>query len=285
MVNILKSGFFTTVQDAGRFGYRDRGVPVSGVMDAFSAFQVNTLLENGRMEAVLEITMTGPTLEFQEDTYIAFGGADMLATINNEEVQAYKVYKINRGDVLAFGKLQKGFRVYLGIKDGFKTDLVLGSRSYYRPLTETDSIKTGSILPYSPCRNFEPKISKMKLDTVLDNMALEVYRGPEFDQLTDRQLGQLFSSKFPIAKENNRMAYQLNDGIGGMAGNNGSMLTSATLPGTVQLTPSGKLIVLMKDGQTTGGYPRILQLSDHAISILAQKRSGDPILFTLKQGE
>jgi allophanate hydrolase subunit 2 len=58
-------------------------------------------------------------------------------------------------------------------------------------------------------------------------------------------------------------------------------LTSATLPGTVQLTPSGKLIVLMKDGQTTGGYPRILQLSDKSISILAQKKFGDNASFKL----
>jgi len=119
----------------------------------------------------------------------------------------------------------------------------------------------------------------MKLDSVLDDRELEVFRGPEFDQLTDRQLGKLFSNKFSIAKENNRMAYQLNEVI---EGSTGSMLTSATLPGTVQLTPSGKLIVLMKDGQTTGGYPRILQLTDHSISILAQKRSGDPIHFVLK---
>lgn len=279
MVNILKSGFFTTVQDTGRYGYRDKGVPVSGVMDAFSAFQVNALLENEKNAAVLEITMTGPTLEFQEDTYIALGGADMTANINNKEIQGYKVYKIVAGDVLTFGKLQKGFRTYLGIKDGFMTAPVLGSRSFYRPITESDSLKAGFSLPYRACKEFEPKISKMKLDTVLDNSTLEVYRGPEFGQLTDRQLGKLFSNKFSIAKENNRMAYQLNEGV---EGSTGSMLTSATLPGTVQLTPSGKLIVLMRDGQTTGGYPRILQLSDRSISILAQKRSGDTIHFVLK---
>lgn len=279
MVNILKSGFFTTIQDAGRYGYRDRGVPVSGVMDAFSAFQVNTLLENKNNAAVLEITMTGPTLEFLEDSYIAMGGAEMMATLNNEEIRGYKVYKIHSGDVLAFGKLKKGFRVYLGIKGGFDTDIVLGSRSFYRPITERDSIKAGSTLDYSSATDFEPKISKMKLETVLDKTTLEVYRGPEFGQLTDRQLVKLFSNTFSVAKENNRMAYQLNEEIDG---GRGSMLTSATLPGTVQLTPSGKLIVLMKDGQTTGGYPRILQLSDYSISILAQKRMGDPIRFTLK---
>jgi len=72
------------------------------------------------------------------------------------------------------------------------------------------------------------------------------------------------------------MAYQLDEAI---EEHSISMLTSATLPGTVQLTSSGKLIVLMKDGQTTGGYPRILQLSDKAIAILAQKRTGAKVCF------
>ncbi|MFT5737788.1 MAG: allophanate hydrolase subunit 2 [Maribacter sp.] len=118
----------------------------------------------------------------------------------------------------------------------------------------------------------------MKVDSFLGETILKVYKAPEFDMLTETQLQVLFSKDFTVAKENNRMAYQLNEML---EGHNHSMLTSATLPGTVQLTPSGKLIILMKDGQTTGGYPRILQLSDKAIAILAQKRQGATISFKL----
>jgi len=75
------------------------------------------------------------------------------------------------------------------------------------------------------------------------------------------------------------MAYQLQETI---PGHNRSMITSATIPGTVQFTPTGKLIILMKDGQTTGGYPRVLQLSNTAICILAQKKFGDMVDFHLK---
>jgi len=105
-----------------------------------------------------------------------------------------------------------------------------------------------------------------------------VYKGPEYKQLTDKQLEVLFFKEFTVAKENNRMAYQLKEKI---MGHKISMLTSATLPGTVQFTPSGKLIVLMKDAQTTGGYPRILQLTEKSISILSQKRMGDNLSFKL----
>lgn len=279
MLNIIKSGFFTTVQDTGRFGYRDKGVPVAGVMDSFSALKVNTLLENDENTAVLEITMTGPILEFEQDTYIVLGGAEMSVTLNNISVENYKVYKVNSGDILSYGKLVKGFRGYLGIKDGFSIGSVLGSKSFFKPITEQDSLRKIVSLPYSSCKLFNPKISELKVDSVLDKSELEVYKGPEYKLLADGQLSQLFYREFSISNENNRMAYQINETI---TGNKVTMLTSATLPGTIQLTPSGKLIILMKDGQTTGGYPRILQLSDMAISILAQKKSGDTISFKLK---
>jgi len=279
MLNILKPGFFTTVQDTGRFGYRDKGVPVAGAMDSFSVSKVNTLLENNEKCAVLEITMTGPELKFEKDTYIVLGGAEMTVTLNDTAVENYKVYKINTGDILSYGKLTKGFRAYLGIKDGFNPPSVLGSRSFFKPITEQDTIKKMANLPYSTCKHFNPKISELKVDSVLDKSVLEVHKGPEFKLLTDKQLSQLFYTDFSVANENNRMAYQLNEII---EGNKTSMLTSATLPGTIQLTPSGKLIVLMKDGQTTGGYPRILQLTDIAMSVLAQKKSGDHFKFKLK---
>lgn len=279
MLNILKSGFFTTIQDNGRFNFRDKGVPVAGVTDSYSASKINSLLENDEPTAVLEITMTGPKLAFEVDTYIALGGAEMMVTLNDKPIENYTVYQVKAGDVLSYGKLEKGVRGYLALKGGIVTQEVLGSRSQYKPITEHDSIKKMDGLPYQECKEFKPKISEIKVDSVLDKSDLKVFKGPEFNLLTDKQLGQLFYRDFTVANDNNRMAYQLSEPI---EENNFTMLTSATLPGTVQLTPSGKLIVLMKDGQTTGGYPRILQLSDMAISILAQKRSGDHISFKLK---
>ena len=72
------------------------------------------------------------------------------------------------------------------------------------------------------------------------------------------------------------MGYQLKEKV---LKHNKSMITSPLLPGTVQLMPAGNLIVLMKDAQTTGGYPRIFQLTEKSMAILAQKRTGDQIKF------
>ncbi len=278
MLKVLKPGFYTTVQDSGRFNYRNKGVPVSGVMDEMTVFKVNALLENEISDSVLEITMTGPTLLFEEETYMALGGAEMSATLNNLPIQNYKVYQIEVGDILSFGKLDNGFRAYLGVKEGFKTMEVLGSRSFFKPITKENRLQERDVVLYGYNKLFRPKISEIRVDSFLDDIILEVSKAPEFELLTDKQLEQIFSKPCTVAHENNRMAYQIKETI---APHELSMITSATLPGTVQLTPLGKLIVLMKDGQTTGGYPRIMQLTDKAICILAQKREGDPIRFKL----
>ncbi|MBT2163034.1 5-oxoprolinase subunit C family protein [Zobellia barbeyronii] len=278
MLKVLKSGLFTAVQDIGRYGYLNKGVPVAGYMDGFSAKKVNQLLDNDMHAAVLEITMTGPTLFFEQETYISMGGALLSATLNNEPVNNYEVIKVKKGDILSYGKLEKGFRNYLAVKGGFKAPLVLGSRSFFSSVTKKNHLADGSELEYDACSFFEPKISKIIVDSFLDEKELKVTKGPEFESLSDKQLEMLFGKKFSISNENNRMAYKLEEKIEGLKT---SMITSATLPGTVQLTPSGKLIILMKDGQTTGGYPRILQLSDRAISVLAQKKYGDEVQFKL----
>lgn len=279
MIKVVSSGFFSTIQDMGRFNFRNKGVPVSGVMDSYSATIANSLLENKSTDAVLEITMTGPTLEFNEPTFIAITGAELSAQLNGHNIKAYEVHSVHPGDRLSFGKLINGFRAYLAIKNGFQTAVVLGSRSFYKPITKLSCLKDYMEINYEPIIAFTPKIAEVKAAPFHKESCLKVQRGPEYSMLSDKQLKNLFSKEFSIAKENNRMAYQLEEPI---EGHKTTMLTSATLPGTVQITPAGKIIILMRDGQTTGGYPRILQLSQKAISILAQKKYGDELTFEMR---
>jgi len=184
MLKVLKSGLYTTVQDLGRYHYRNKGVPVSGVMDQVSVDTVNAILENETNDAVLEITMTGPTLVFEEETYIALAGAVMSATLNNAPIQNYKVYRINKGDVLAYGKLEKGFRAYLAVKGGFQLPTILGSKSMYKPITQENRLNEGDAVPYARNPLFTPKILEIKTNSFLDETVLEVYKAPEYGLLT-----------------------------------------------------------------------------------------------------
>lgn len=254
------------------------GVPVSGAMDTEAVKKANQLLENAVDAAVLEITMTGPTLLFEAPTFICLSGANISPTLNNKPVSQYQVLKIDKGDILSYGKMENGFRSYLAIKGGLETSVVLGSRSQYIPITQKKCLKDGDELPYEETVAFEPALSGLKVENKFQQNELEVFRGPEFSILSDSQLATLFAQPFTVSEKNNRMAYQLAELL---PGHKYSMLTSGTLPGTVQFTPAGRLIILMKDGQTTGGYPRILQLSEEAIGLLAQRKFGDSISFKL----
>ncbi|MBC9796336.1 biotin-dependent carboxyltransferase family protein [Sinomicrobium weinanense] len=280
MIKVLKPGFYTSVQDAGRTGYRDMGVPVSGAMDLFSATLANRLLNNDDNAAVLETTMTGPDLEFTEPTHIVVTGAEMQPAVNDAKIPYNRVIKINSGDVLSFGKLQRGFRAYLGIKDGFKTEKVLGSRSLYIPVTQTARIVEGNTLPYQPYEGDIENLIEIKIDNeFLFDTHIEVFPGPEYELLPEADKERIRTATFTVSPQNNRMAYQLKEQL---LPNDFGIITSATLPGTVQLTPSGKMIVLMKDCQTTGGYPRILQLTEKSVSVLGQKKVGDTIDIRLR---
>ena len=114
--------------------------------------------------------------------------------------------------------------------------------------------------------------------SVLTSGIIEVFKGPEYELLTIEQQIKLQDEEFTISNLYDRMAYQ----IGELLPNHlKSIITSPVLPGTVQLTPSGNIIILMRDCQTTGGYPRIFQLKENSINVLAQKYQGNTIRFRL----
>lgn len=280
MVKVIKPGFFTTIQDLGRFGFQDYGVPISGSMDQYSAQFANALLNNDKNDAVLEITMSGPTLHFDCHTIICISGADLSPTLNGKAIKLNTIITIKPNDVISFGKLNSGFRSYLAVKDGFQSEIKLNSRSMYKNVTSKYKIELNDVLQINEILSIESsKYASLKFNTILfDINYLEVFKGPEFELLTPNQKQKLFDQEFTISNLNDRMAYQLEEPFENSLT---PIITSLVLPGTVQLTPSGNLIVLMRDCQTTGGYPRILQLKETSINCLGQKFKGQKIRFQL----
>jgi len=280
MLKVVKSGFYTTIQDSGRFGYRAFGVPISGSMDSYSSHYANSILGNDRDCAVLEITMSGPELHFQEPTQIAIAGADLTPKLNGKLISNNQVIDIKFNDVLSFAGLRNGLRCYLAIKGGLQSEVYLGSRSMYNTISESDTINVGEEIYYekSPSNSIKT-YSNLKYDhDLLSTKILEVENGPEYNKLPQELKNKLSKLQFKVSKFNNRMAYQLEPL---MPNTIETILTSPILPGTVQLTPNGNLIILMRDCQTTGGYPRVLQLTDRSLNIISQKRQGEKIFFRL----
>jgi biotin-dependent carboxylase-like uncharacterized protein len=279
---ILSDSIQTSVQDLGRKGFRSFGVPISGAMDKYSAILANKLLNNEEVLPVLEITMTGPKMMFEDQTQIVLTGADMSPELNGEPIQMNHAYSVKTSDVLSFGKLNLGVRTYLGVKGGFLTEKVFGSYSMYPGITTETKVKKGDRLRIASYdSSLEMTLSKIKVKpSHFKTKKLEVTKGPEFNRLTKDQRDKLFSKVFKVDPLCNRMGYQLKNKFPALKNN--EIITSITIPGTVQITPSGKLIVMMRDCPTTGGYARILQLTDMAINQLAQKKENDSFKFDLE---
>ena len=131
LFHVLKAGFFTTVQDLGRYGYLKYGVPISGAMDTFSMIVANLLVANNPNDACLEITLIGPELRALADTQIAVTGGEISVKINGREMPMWQTLTVHKGETVSLGKVEKGCRSYLSVRGGINTPIVLGSRSTY----------------------------------------------------------------------------------------------------------------------------------------------------------
>ena len=279
MIEVLHPGFFSSIQDLGRYGYRSYGVPTSGALDVIAIKQANMLLQNNDTAAVIEMTLIGAKLKFNCATSICITGANMQPKLNGKPIPNYKIINVEKEDELYFGKVVTGVRCYLAISGGINVKNVLKSKSFYSTITPEYKLEAGHELPIQENIN---KLKKIKNYVSLANNylranVLEVFKGPEYNLLTNSQKEFLETNEFTITA-NNRMAYFLKEELHNTLS---GIITSSVFPGTIQLTPSGKLIVLMNDCQTTGGYPRVLQLTQHAIAVLSQKKQNQSINFKI----
>jgi biotin-dependent carboxylase-like uncharacterized protein len=278
-ITVLSPGYFTTVQDLGRYGFAHLGVPVAGAMDRISLQLANHLLHNPANTAGLEMTMVGPTLQFDEETQIILCGADGSILHNGNSKRINQILPIRQGDVLEIADFKFGQYMYLAIKGGIISEIILNSRSFFPGITQTKLVH-GDRLKYQKFSESSlPSHSHLKARVHnVEISILEVYIGPEISQVSERFLDQLFRRNYTISTHQNRMGIYLNELLPNQMS---EILTAPVYPGTVQLTPSGKLILLMRDAQVTGGYPRILQLKEESISKLAQLKPGQSIRFKM----
>ncbi|WP_339865256.1 biotin-dependent carboxyltransferase family protein [uncultured Algoriphagus sp.] len=280
-LKILKSGPGTSIQDRGRIGFASYGVPTSGALDQRSFNWVNHLLQNQKDAAALEICQPGLKILFDAPTLICLAGARSDIRLNGSLISSFGIIEIRGNDELEIGTFHQGSILYLGIKHGFQTEKIMNSRSWYQGITEEGFAKKGLKIPFFTNQEV-PKntASKVKWDfNWTQSKVIEVYPGPEWELLPTISQEFLEPKEFSISSLKNRMAIQL---VELLPNSLPEMATAPVFPGTVQLTSGGKLIVLMKDAQVTGGYPRILQLEEQAISILAQKKPQEKIKFSLK---
>ena len=287
MIEVIDAGFYSSIQDQGRMGYRHLGVPVSGAMDQKAFDLAHQLLGETLDFSCIECTLIGPILRFHEPCSLVLTGAHMQAWVNENPIQNNTTIAILSGDVLKLRRAIKGLRTYIKINQAIISPVLLGSTSFYKPLTQDAVLKKGNhIFWIKSDKAFDKSNARIRWDdSYLLSQDLEVEKGPEFNVLSKTVQQQIYQNDFLINSQN-RMGYRISSPF---SMDSVSMLSGAVRPGTVQITPSGTLLIAGVDGQVSGGYPRIFQLTEEALTVLVQKKEGDYVSFkshdTLPQKE
>jgi biotin-dependent carboxylase-like uncharacterized protein len=273
LIEIIKPGLYSSLQDKGRYNCSHLGVSSSGAMDSISAADANRMLGNDPKASVIECTIIGPEIKFYKSTAIAIAGAVIQPFINGVPSFINKVLKIESGDIVSFGKIVKGTRFYIAVRGGFFGTKVLGSQSICITSSILNLLKKGDHIEFAAYDGYfeQPPLFLRNVG----NKKISVQKGPEYDLIekTNSNLEEIFHSAFVIRQENNRMAYRVSHDLN--LSHDKSIISSGTIPGSVQLTPAGDLIFLMRDAQTTGGYPRVLQMTEVGICDLSQMKAGE----------
>jgi antagonist of KipI len=301
-IKVLTPGLLTSLQDLGRYGYQKHGVIVSGAMDAYSLRLANLLVGNEEGEAVLEITLMGPSLLIEEDHLLAITGGDLSPTINGLSVPMGRPVLVKQGSVLKFGACTSGCRAYLAVRGGYDIPEVMGSKSTYiragiggyqgRALLAGDVIAAAA--PKTPDLPFMVSLrkklgansfaamswyaGKFYIHQRSQEYTIRVMPSSQFEFFTSASREQFFQQAFTITTQSDRMGYRLK-GPDLQLTEPLEMVSEAVALGTIQVPPDGNPIVLLADRQTVGGYPKIAQVACVDIANLAQIKPGGKILF------
>jgi len=281
---VLKPGLFTTVQDLGRYGYLRYGVPISGAMDTFSLTAANLLVANNPGAACLEITLIGSELQALTKTQIAVTGGDTSPKIDGQDVPMWQTLSLQEDEVISLGKMESGCRVYLSVGGGINTPPLLGSASTYARGgfggINGRQLKTGDVIerhPTSPLKS-EYKMAEELVPQFADHVRAHVIMGPQADMFSEGGINTFLSNQYKVTSEVDRMGYRLE---GPMIEHRAKaeIISDALLPGAIQVPKNGKPIIMMRDAQTTGGYPKIAVTITSDLSVLGQSKPNDVIEF------
>ncbi len=264
---VINKGILSSVQNYGNYSNRSEGIAISGALDEHSYLWGNYLLGNNFNTSSLEITIGQTELIALNGTKIAITGANLNCTINAKLAPLWSVITINKGDILKWYKPINGVRAYLSITSGFKN-------SPNQQLTNSKIL-----LANNTCvKNKIKKIPRKFIPNYSEHLTLRILTNNESNFWTKQDFKLLFSSVFKISLNNNRIAYKLT--TQNIKPKTNKMISEANNYGSMQITPNGEPIIMLKDAPTIGGYAKIGNIFSLDLAKLAQKTSNDYLSFT-----
>ena len=294
-MRILKTGI-ATIQDQGRYGYRSWGIPVGGGMDQLAMRLGNLLVGNEPDCACIEISRGAFSTSFTRTTLVALTGRGFEAYVNGRPIKFWQPFMVPAGTFLQLFPKEIGF-TYISIHGGVKTPEYLGSRASLAgiPLGNRSIVRAGDILPTTllpedkgqriqqflqqPGATHQVRLGNSVIPDY-DRTSIRFTAGAEYDWFTDEAKKLLETVGYTPTALSNRMGSRLN-GPALTRVNQDQLISTAVLPGTMQVSPDGQILLLLADAQTTGGYPRIGQVIAADLHLAAQTAEGRQINFEL----
>jgi biotin-dependent carboxylase-like uncharacterized protein len=282
-LTVIRPGMLTTVQDLGRRGYQNVGVPVAGPMDAYSHRAANAMVGNNSMAAALEITLLGPELEADCDVVCAAAGADIEVSVDGVGVPRNAPFTVRAGGRVRFGERRRGARMALAVQGGFDVPATLGSRATHlasrmgpfggRALKAGDVLRVGA----PAARGSRAAIAPLELPD--GGARVRVVAAVHRDRFSDAAWATLTHERFIVTPQSNRMGYRLQgpalEHVGAA-----DILSEGMPMGAIQVPASGQPILLLADRATTGGYATIANVITADFPVAGQLAPGDWIEFS-----
>jgi biotin-dependent carboxylase-like uncharacterized protein len=279
IIEILRPGIQTTVQDLGRVGLRHLGVAQCGALDAPAMSLANRLVDNRSSAAGLELVAGTIEIRFHRAAWFALCGANFDATLDGQQVHCGWRSYTAAGQVLKLKGPKTGMRSYLAVDGGLLVPEVLGSRA-------TDiqagfggwqgrSLLVGDCLPLGEAQFFERRVGVIQREWTPEIRALP---GPEYSQFDETARRVFWSQPWTVSAQSNRMGYRLQGPIL-QRETSLDLASHGVLPGVIQVPPNGQPIVLLADAQTTGGYPRFAVVIEADLWKFAQAPPGRQFFF------
>ncbi|MBZ6076620.1 biotin-dependent carboxyltransferase family protein [Microvirga puerhi] len=280
---VIKScGPMTSLQDHGRYGYQRFGVSPSGAMDRRGLALANALVGNAPETGAIEFMhLGGAVTAVGGDLRIALAGADCSLTVDGKPVAVHTSALLKEGETAEIGHARQGTFAYLAVAGGFTIAPELGSLSFHlrsgmgglqgQPLQPGDRL---------PCQDGEQDGTLMHLpgEPLNDDGPIRVMLGPQDDYFTLDAIRTFLESEYSVSPQADRMGLQLAGPILTHA-NGFNIVSDGIIEGHIQVPGSGQPIVLMRDRQTAGGYPKIATVISADLGRLAQIRPGESVRF------
>lgn len=274
---VLKGGLFTTVQDLGREGYTHLGITPSGAMDEYAYRWTQKLLDDVDGNA-LEILLNGLKLQATASTTIAVCGADLEFCINGISQPIWQTHHIKSDDVLSFNERRSGMRAYLSVKGGFNVKKHEESFSTTLKENKGKKLEVGDTLPFTASQSTQIRhVSKKYIPNYPTHMTLRIVLDYQHKYFSQIKKEKFFSTTYTLTPEINRMGYKL-EGEPIIPTKDGIISEGITF-GAVQIPPDGQPIILLKERQTIGGYPKIGSVLASDCFRLSQLAIGSTVRF------